>query len=130
MRRNRPWRLALPLVVLFLMAPHAAADPTTVEPVDGAVATVEATLNSTLNPPGNGTNPGNGTTPPGNGTQPPVSNETTPPTDGNGTPPTDDETTPPSDNETTPAPDEWLRRLGTLPLMYQPGERWLYNTGS
>src|SRR5262249_55156262 len=30
----------------------------------------------------------------------------------------------------TPAPDEWLRRLGTLPLMYQPGERWMYNTGS
>jgi len=30
----------------------------------------------------------------------------------------------------TPAPDEWLRRLGALPLMYQPGERWLYNTGS
>lgn len=29
-----------------------------------------------------------------------------------------------------PAPDEWLRRLGTLPLMYQPGERWLYHTGS
>ncbi len=29
-----------------------------------------------------------------------------------------------------PAPDEWLRRLGTLPLMHQPGERWLYNTGS
>ncbi|MGN6672863.1 MAG: serine hydrolase domain-containing protein [Thermomicrobiales bacterium] len=29
-----------------------------------------------------------------------------------------------------PGPDEWLRRLGTLPLMYQPGERWLYNTGS
>ncbi len=29
-----------------------------------------------------------------------------------------------------PAPDEWLRRLGTLPLMYQPGERWLYSTGS
>ncbi len=27
-------------------------------------------------------------------------------------------------------PDEWLRRLGTLPLMRQPGERWLYNTGS
>jgi CubicO group peptidase (beta-lactamase class C family) len=27
-------------------------------------------------------------------------------------------------------PDEWMRRLGTLPLMYQPGERWLYNTGS
>ncbi len=29
-----------------------------------------------------------------------------------------------------PAPDEWIRRLGTLPLMYQPGERWLYDTGS
>ncbi|MFD2700522.1 serine hydrolase domain-containing protein, partial [Paenibacillus shunpengii] len=26
-----------------------------------------------------------------------------------------------------PNPDEWMRRLGTLPLMYQPGERWLYN---
>ena len=30
----------------------------------------------------------------------------------------------------TPPPDEWLRRLGTLPLMYQPGERWVYHTGS
>jgi CubicO group peptidase (beta-lactamase class C family) len=29
-----------------------------------------------------------------------------------------------------PAPDEWLRRLGALPLMHQPGERWLYNAGS
>ena len=29
-----------------------------------------------------------------------------------------------------PAPDEWLRRLGELPLMFQPGERWMYNTGS
>lgn len=29
-----------------------------------------------------------------------------------------------------PAPDEWLRRLGELPLMWQPGERWAYNTGS
>jgi CubicO group peptidase (beta-lactamase class C family) len=28
----------------------------------------------------------------------------------------------------TPATDEWMRRLGELPLMYQPGERWLYNT--
>ena len=25
---------------------------------------------------------------------------------------------------------EWIRRLGTLPLMSQPGERWLYGTGS
>jgi CubicO group peptidase (beta-lactamase class C family) len=29
-----------------------------------------------------------------------------------------------------PAADEWLRRLGELPLMWQPGERWAYNTGS
>jgi CubicO group peptidase (beta-lactamase class C family) len=29
-----------------------------------------------------------------------------------------------------PPPDEWLRGLGELPLMYQPGERWLYSTGS
>jgi CubicO group peptidase (beta-lactamase class C family) len=29
-----------------------------------------------------------------------------------------------------PGPDEWIRRLGTLPLLYQPGDRWLYNTGS
>ena len=29
-----------------------------------------------------------------------------------------------------PGPDEWIRRLGSLPLMYQPGERWLYNTGA
>ncbi len=27
-------------------------------------------------------------------------------------------------------PDEWIRHFGSLPLMYQPGERWLYNTGS
>src|SRR5215469_1599682 len=26
-------------------------------------------------------------------------------------------------------PDEWIRRLGRLPLMSQPGERWLYGTG-
>ncbi|MFI5959083.1 serine hydrolase domain-containing protein [Cryptosporangium sp. NPDC051539] len=26
--------------------------------------------------------------------------------------------------------DEWLRRLGTLPLAHQPGESWTYNTGS
>ena len=27
-----------------------------------------------------------------------------------------------------PAPDEFMRRLGTLPLICQPGQRWLYNT--
>jgi len=29
-----------------------------------------------------------------------------------------------------PSPDEYMRRLRALPLMYQPGERWLYNTGA
>jgi CubicO group peptidase (beta-lactamase class C family) len=29
-----------------------------------------------------------------------------------------------------PPPDEWIRRLGTLPLLHHPGERWLYGTGS
>ncbi len=29
-----------------------------------------------------------------------------------------------------PGPDEWMRRLGTLPLMHQPGEKWMYNTAS
>jgi CubicO group peptidase (beta-lactamase class C family) len=29
-----------------------------------------------------------------------------------------------------PAPDEWIRRFATLPLMHQPGERWMYNTGA
>ncbi|MGW0070299.1 serine hydrolase domain-containing protein [Streptosporangium sandarakinum] len=26
-----------------------------------------------------------------------------------------------------PEPDEWMRRLGELPLMHQPGERWQYH---
>jgi CubicO group peptidase (beta-lactamase class C family) len=29
-----------------------------------------------------------------------------------------------------PEPDEWLRRLATLPLMAQPGEQWMYNTSA
>jgi len=29
-----------------------------------------------------------------------------------------------------PDPDEWARRLGTLPLAHQPGARWLYHTGA
>jgi CubicO group peptidase (beta-lactamase class C family) len=28
------------------------------------------------------------------------------------------------------APDEWMRRFATLPLLHQPGESWMYNTGS
>jgi len=27
-------------------------------------------------------------------------------------------------------PDEWMRRLGRLPLAYQRGEEWMYHTGS
>jgi CubicO group peptidase (beta-lactamase class C family) len=34
------------------------------------------------------------------------------------------------DPRTPHAPDEWIRLFGTLPLMYQPGERWHYNAGS
>jgi CubicO group peptidase (beta-lactamase class C family) len=36
---------------------------------------------------------------------------------------------PPSPS-TPPTPDEWMRRLGTLPLMHQPGDKWMYHTGS
>ena len=36
----------------------------------------------------------------------------------------------PPDPAGTPAPDEWLRRLGELPLMWQPGRRWAYNTSA
>lgn len=36
----------------------------------------------------------------------------------------------PPEPATMPPPSEWMRRLGSLPLMYQPGERWQYNTGA
>jgi len=36
----------------------------------------------------------------------------------------------PSANLPTHAPDEMMKRLGSLPLLHQPGEQWLYNTGS
>lgn len=32
--------------------------------------------------------------------------------------------------QTSLTPDEWIRRLGTVPLMHQPGERWMYDTSS
>jgi len=32
------------------------------------------------------------------------------------------------DPRTPHAPDEWMKLFGALPLMYQPGERWQYNT--
>ncbi|WP_341719456.1 serine hydrolase domain-containing protein [Micromonospora sp. FIMYZ51] len=30
----------------------------------------------------------------------------------------------------SPSPDEWLGRLGRLPLVHQPGERWMYHTAA
>jgi CubicO group peptidase (beta-lactamase class C family) len=27
-------------------------------------------------------------------------------------------------------PEEWIRHFGTLPLLHQPGQRWMYNTGA
>lgn len=35
----------------------------------------------------------------------------------------------PPSPQTPPAPDEWMRRFATLPLMHQPGEKWMYPTG-
>ncbi len=35
----------------------------------------------------------------------------------------------PNPVDTAPT-DEWIRRLGTLPLMHQPGASWMYHTGS
>lgn len=34
------------------------------------------------------------------------------------------------DPQKVPAADEWLKNLGEVPLVFQPGERWLYNTCS
>jgi CubicO group peptidase (beta-lactamase class C family) len=34
------------------------------------------------------------------------------------------------DPDTTPEPDTFMARLGELPLLAQPGERWLYSAGS
>ncbi|MCE0767670.1 beta-lactamase family protein [Pseudonocardia kujensis] len=36
----------------------------------------------------------------------------------------------PPGSHPVPPPDEWARRLGALPLLAPPGERWLYHTGS
>ena len=36
----------------------------------------------------------------------------------------------PPDPSAALTPDEWIQRLGSLPLMAQPGVRWMYNTGS
>jgi CubicO group peptidase (beta-lactamase class C family) len=36
----------------------------------------------------------------------------------------------PPDPEEQPDPDTYIAALGSLPLMAQPGDRWLYNTGA
>ena len=36
---------------------------------------------------------------------------------------------PPTPDE-QPDPDTWMAALGSLPLMAQPGQRWMYNTGA
>jgi CubicO group peptidase (beta-lactamase class C family) len=36
----------------------------------------------------------------------------------------------PPDPAVQPDPDTWIAGLGSLPLIAQPGERWMYNTGA
>jgi len=36
----------------------------------------------------------------------------------------------PPQPQVPPAPDEWIQRFASLPLMFHPGERWLYNAGT
>jgi CubicO group peptidase (beta-lactamase class C family) len=36
----------------------------------------------------------------------------------------------PGPNPVGLTPDDYMKRLGALPLMYQPGEKWMYHTGS
>jgi CubicO group peptidase (beta-lactamase class C family) len=36
----------------------------------------------------------------------------------------------PAPNPVELTPDEYMKRLGALPLMHQPGEKWMYHTGS
>jgi CubicO group peptidase (beta-lactamase class C family) len=36
----------------------------------------------------------------------------------------------PAANPPPLTPDEWMKRLGDLPLIHQPGEGWMYHTGS
>src|SRR6266567_1950108 len=36
----------------------------------------------------------------------------------------------PPQPDVQPDPDTWIAALGSLPLLAQPGERWLYNTGA
>jgi CubicO group peptidase (beta-lactamase class C family) len=36
----------------------------------------------------------------------------------------------PPNPDVQPDPDTWIANFGSLPLLAQPGERWMYNTGS
>ncbi len=36
----------------------------------------------------------------------------------------------PGPEQVAVSPDEYVRRIGTLPLMHQPGEAWMYHTGA
>src|SRR5215472_2411386 len=36
----------------------------------------------------------------------------------------------PPNPDVQPDPDTWIANLGSLPLIAQPGERWMYNTGA
>lgn len=36
----------------------------------------------------------------------------------------------PPDPDVQPDPDTWISNLASLPLLAQPGERWMYNTGA
>ena len=36
----------------------------------------------------------------------------------------------PPNPDVQPDPETWIANLGSLPLLAQPGERWLYNTGA
>jgi CubicO group peptidase (beta-lactamase class C family) len=36
----------------------------------------------------------------------------------------------PPDPPVPPGPDTWIANLGTLPLLAQPGQRWMYNTAA
>ncbi|MDG4767978.1 serine hydrolase [Solwaraspora sp. WMMD406] len=52
---------------------------------------------------------------------------------GTGMVPAEPGTVPISDALSTlgkPPPDEWIRRLGALPLVHQPGDRWMYDTAA
>ncbi len=36
----------------------------------------------------------------------------------------------PGPEQVAVAPDDYMRRIGTLPLVHQPGEKWMYHTGA